>query len=1069
VHLPDLRIGPTSYDDGGFPEHLVEYDQGSIEYPVALALFPQHPLLRSRVPLNPEVMTTGPIDQESLEVKVRASETVGRVASLLATSPNRVTHPNTNAVRLLRTNNDLVVLENYFNVGLGGPRIWESINRSHAKILSIKDARWDQPLKIAEPSRSLVPPLIPTIGRHQQALDEMLAAAGAVQLLGLSGIGKTFLVAQWLLVAQQNYDLVIYASIPNFPPEEKFMTQWVASAFENLGEQLSTSWGRPEFLQKLTAKQTLIGSAWELVGALRESLAGSRILWVIDHAESLLNSDFEISEPRFFALIKSFALGDWENSKLLFVSNRRAQIAAEFPVYELRDGFTFTEACDYLSPKVWRFAELREKVAKVLGNHPRALALLVGHAGDYSIHPAEIRELIHSLPEEQGEVDLREVVCNKILGHVVKHLKSESLAVWWTLLLASVFVEDFTARQFQRLTQVVPASVSISDPFQALSNLVRRSLLSESDGKWAMHSLVRDYSQTIFSREYPKQRKLAHQKAGETYFPLTKSGQILPSPPAHVKSLYADAGGCATALYHFEAAEYVKGEQAILGNYYEHLVPKVQWFMANPRRGTNPIYGFARAEKILRKILEVNASKTEVSAYPGAKEVSYDINRLMGRALFRQRNISKYEEAAVHYREAVRKGDQASLAFLIAVLCDLSDEQPATNSSWLEAEELFETLSTVIVASKSKVPARVGMAYEKVARRYLLLGDPVLADLIVEEAAERSVAWDGVYLAGAEIAQVNLRDEEIGRWLERGLQLVPQSSRLWSRYYQLKVHRGDAHTISDELRFYPRGIHSVVGLSEELAQEGFVNDALNVLHDGLETYKRNATLLAALANTLAHADDLNAAIACYEEAIKEAPLRGELYVALGRLHEVQGNDAAALRTYELGRSNEVIDGQVYIALGGFLAQRGQLKEAVEVFHEGFAIAPKDGHLYNALGSIYKRMSETAQSEQLRNDYIQRALSIYKQGIESCPSVGGLYDSLGDLLLIEGRAQEALEIYKLGSQLAPLHEVLYEKAGTLHAAIDSADSIPLKEIAIDRTSVHSVGNDIMRSVETTSPK
>src|SRR5207248_9768620 len=123
---------------------------------------------RSGVPLNPEVMATGPIDPESLDIKYAASRDVGRIQCLLATSPKRLNHRDASGVMPFRINNDSVPLEKYFKIGQGNTLVWESINRRHPKILSIKDARWDQPLVQAQ--RHLAPPLIPTVGRHQEAL-----------------------------------------------------------------------------------------------------------------------------------------------------------------------------------------------------------------------------------------------------------------------------------------------------------------------------------------------------------------------------------------------------------------------------------------------------------------------------------------------------------------------------------------------------------------------------------------------------------------------------------------------------------------------------------------------------------------------------------------------------------------------------------------------------------------------------------------------------------------------------------------------------------------------------------
>src|SRR6185295_15960516 len=100
------------------------------------------------------------------------------------------------------------------------------------------------------------------------------------------------------------------------------------------------------------------------------------------------------------------------------------------------------------------------------------------------------------------------------------------------------------------------------------------------------------------------------------------------------------------------------------------------------------------------------------------------------------------------------------------------------------------------------------------------------ANLIVQEAAGKNVAWDGIYLIGAEIAGTESGDADVIRWLEQGLRYVPQSSRLWVPYYLLMARQGKLTSIPTELRQYPRGIQSVISLSKRLQKEGFIPEAL---------------------------------------------------------------------------------------------------------------------------------------------------------------------------------------------------------------------------------------------------
>ena len=1043
VDLPDLRVQRNSKAQDDQEQELI-YDQGSIEYPVALALFPQHHLLKLRVPLNPEVMATGPIDDDSLEPKYQALKTVGRAQVLLTISQRRLSYDEDRAVRSFRINNDVAILENYFKAAPGHAAFWELLNRKHPKILSLKDSKWDIPLMLDDAQGQRTPPLIPTIKRHRHAISNKFKEAHTVQLQGMSGIGKTFVVAQWLLQAQESYDLIIFTSIPNYPPEERAMSEWVTGMFDDLAYTLNISWGRPELLQKFNSRPTTIGTPSELINALRESLSEMRVLWVIEHGESLLNEDFVIADARLASLVNTISYGDWENCNLLFVTNRRLEKPFNLPIHEILEGFTFEEACEYLSPNVWRFPELREEVAQILGNHPRALALLVGHAGHYSIHQAEIRDIIKSLPDEQGEIDLREVVCNKILGHVVSHLKSELPDTWWTLLLASTFLEGFSARQFERVKQALPVKINIFDFYRELTNLTRRSLLSESEGKWWIHSLVRGYAQNIFSRQYAKQFKSAHQRAGETYFPLTKDGRLIPSPSRQVKSLYADASSCATALYHFETAEYEKGQQAILGNYYEHLIPKALWWMENPKNGNNPIYGFVRAEKILRRILEVNATREEETQYPGAREVSYDINRLMGKTLYRQKRREKYEEAVFHYREAVNKGDNNSLPFLIHVLCDLSEDDSTTQHYWVEAQQLFEQISQTIFSGGNVSSAGVGAAYEKVASRYLFSGDRLMAEAIIMEAVEKEIVWDGIYLIAAEIAEADKRDADVIRWLERGLQLAPQSSRLWSSYYLLKSRLGQVDTLPEELRYYPRGIHSAALLSSRLLKEGLILPALRCLIDATKVYPDSHVLLIRYAQLLMQTGEVKEAITAYRKAIKASPWYYEPYHHLGQLYLSTGDIASALATYKAGIESSN-DGTLYLAIGNYYETQGNFEKAENIYFTGISEGVNIDQLYRPLGQLYARRGD-----------LEKAEDILLKGIATAPTHYDGYLALGQLYENRGDLEKAEDILFKGIAAQPKDHSAYFALRQLYESkgeLEKAEDILLKGIAASKSNLY----------------
>src|SRR5207249_1940669 len=159
---------------------------------------------------------------------------------------------------------------------------------------------------------------------------------------GLTGIGKTWLVAQWLQVAHRQYELVLYTSVPDYAADQLGATKWFTGAITELAERLAARWGRSSLLQKLTYRPELVTSAEDLVDALVEALQPGRFLWVIDDGQFLLNDDGGFVDERAARLVASVAEGRWPSCKLLFVGNRRL-IAPGVGEYHLDDGFTFQE------------------------------------------------------------------------------------------------------------------------------------------------------------------------------------------------------------------------------------------------------------------------------------------------------------------------------------------------------------------------------------------------------------------------------------------------------------------------------------------------------------------------------------------------------------------------------------------------------------------------------------------------------------------------------------------------------------------------------------------------------
>ncbi len=1019
IGLPDLRIAGSE----------VVYDQGSIELPVAIALFCQHPRLLSSISLNPEIMLTGPISAEALTPKHEALGMVGAATELLVSAQERLELNGKRNVWIVSPDRPDATLQRFLT-----EQHWNDFRAMHPKILTFgTEQPWNQPILVCERRKR---PLVP-IRRHQIALSDLMQKERTVQLFGLTCIGKTWLLAQWLQSedVQSRYELILYTCVPEFPPDKPgLMSEWARGALEELARRLDRSWDRPAFASMLNQNPTLLANASELADGLQETLSNCRLLWVIDNGQSLLNEDFILEEARFSAILAAIS-GKWDKCDLLFVTNRELVKPYDFRPYHLTEGFNSYEAINYLDEAEWRFPDLRSEVAKTLGSYPGALAILVGYAAERAVRPAEITEIMESLPSAEGETRLRERVGEKILEHVLRFIKDRYPGAWWTLLTASTFIEGFRLLQLKHLARIIPEDVDVSLKRDS-STLERCSLLNFDEFQCSMHSLVRGYAQDQFRVQFQKHYREAHRRAGETYFPLRQNGQPFFRPTEKMRAKYTDPKSCGTALYHYEMGEHDAGRRAVLLNYYEREIPRAQWWMEYGNRRDYRTYGFFRAEKLLRDVLQGLGAAQQDDPDALAKMAPWDINCLMAKALHRQQNPTKYEEAALHYRQAIEKGARESIPLLISLLCDMSDGQPITDPNWLEAETLFTEVSNDLArpSASNKKSTRydcLGEAYEKVARRYLALypNDSALAFLVIDEATNLKIGWDGIYLLAAELANADGQTKEVERWLTKGLQVCPRSGELWKRYYLLKAKAGELESLRRNLRFVPRGVNAVVSLSQSLIDQGFFEAAKECVEDALkiEIYENSGNLWFQRAKIQEKLDDVGGAISSYDQAIKSNSRMGEAYVAKGKLYEHVGKLTEAEKVYEGAIVAGVTQMQVLIAYGKLCEAQGNFVKAEELYIKATNENSAEGSGWVALAELCGRLGKINETEKVYEGAIAA-------GVKHTPvliAYGKLCEAQGNFIKAEelyGQATTANDSSPHGSvALGQLYEHVAENA------------------------------------------
>src|SRR6266404_529831 len=1019
IGLPDFRVGTDT----------LTYDQGSLETPAALALFCQHKQLRDQITLSPLVITTGPISsQDSLRPKCEAFTTTSATKDLLVTTTRWIDTKSLPRMAALSSTNHNAVLKYYLSEAHSS-----LLNKLHTKILTYgTEQDWNGPLLDAERRDSEKPLLLP-LERHQERLRNDLDLHHAVQFQGLSGIGKTWLLAQWLAsdAVQSKYDTILYTSLLNIRSrsDTTALSNWATAALENLAQQLANAWGHKSLYKQLI-QQSRLRDATQILGLLEETLSSSRILWVIDNGENLLNEDGAINEPRFGAMIKAITNRSWENAELLFVSNRRLELSQyQLHVCPLDQGFSKEEALQYLENSKWRFPDLNHRVAETLAAYPRALALIVGLATDYTIPEVALDEILESLASEEGQGSAIEKVCDKILGHLFSSLRENFFASWWMLLTSSTFVENFNIAQARFVFKAAPPSLRGEDPINLLSILEKRNLVNWGNDKWWMHGLVRRYCQEVLNNEKPRQFKNAHGLAGRYYFPLREltsrrdRGRV-----AWVRGV--SLANCTAALYHYEKAKDFAGQRAVFEYLYETRIERAKRLLQAGDSIGNPKAIYSKAERILKDLFTQISVAERIDYKSAARLVSPDINYLMATALHRQEDEEKYGRAALHYRTAIDQGKREVAPLLVSLLCDMTVGQLETDPFWLEAVEFFNEIREEAKDSRATLSYEgIGESYEKIAARYLEL-NPTEAGIktalaVVLEAVKSQIEWDGIYLVGAQIAKQLSESEnnpDVETWLKTGCKLFPQSWRLWQSYYLVRAKQGAIENVPVEFRETRDFARKMVSLSQELMEQSLLEAARRCLNDSLGSNVTDEALWLQLGRIYLAENDKQAALATFRQGIEKSLKAVVLYLRLGELESELGEKQPALATFKRGIEKNPKSGALYLRLGELESELGERESARATFKQGIENGHKPGPLYLRLGELESESGEK-----------QAARATFKQGIEKDPDVGALYLRLGEVEAELGNKQAAAATFNQGLERSH-HPALYLKLGEAEAEL-----------------------------------
>jgi amino acid adenylation domain-containing protein len=279
--------------------------------------------------------------------------------------------------------------------------------------------------------------------------------------------------------------------------------------------------------------------------------------------------------------------------------------------------------------------------------------------------------------------------------------------------------------------------------------------------------------------------------------------------------------------------------------------------------------------------------------------------------------------------------------------------------------------------------------------------------------------------------------------------MVAQDTPLYYRYLSREYLKNA--DLEQEISSYQKAIKLdprqpdwvYLNLGDALIEEGRLDEAITIYHDGLMFHPFNPRLFESLSAAQAKGGDSEQALNCWKEAIALNPalefrnvynqdgddLRPErltmalsayqeavsvhsrflanIYKNLGLVQSQNGELKKAIASYRQGISLSPEFVPLYISLGWALIKEGKLEEAFDTFQEVIGLDSHREEAYLGLGNLRRQQGN-----------VQEALVNFQKAVELNPNHAGANKGLGDCFLDLGKVDEAITAYGIAIQISP---------------------------------------------------
>jgi aspartate racemase len=202
-----------------------------------------------------------------------------------------------------------------------------------------------------------------------------------------------------------------------------------------------------------------------------------------------------------------------------------------------------------------------------------------------------------------------------------------------------------------------------------------------------------------------------------------------------------------------------------------------------------------------------------------------------------------------------------------------------------------------------------------------------------------------------------------------------------------------------------------LNLGNALIEEGRLDEAITIYHDGLMFHPFSPKLFESLSAAQIKGGESEQALNCWKKAIALNPA-----LEFGNVYNQYGNDlkperlTMALSAYQkaVGVHSQFL-ANIYKNLGLVQSQNGELKKAIASYRQGISLSPEFVPLYISLGRAL-----------IKEGKLEEAFDTFQEVIGLDSHREEAYLGLGDLRRQQGNMQEAIVNFQKAVELNPNH-------------------------------------------------